>query len=51
MRWRRLGVEFKKDEVVGATETIDELMQNGYDAVFIGVGADCPISSMSPART
>jgi len=39
---KKLGVEFKCDEVIGASETIDELMQNGYDAVFIGVGAGLP---------
>jgi glutamate synthase (NADPH/NADH) small chain len=38
----KLGVEFKKDYVIGATETIDELFADGYDAVFIGVGAGLP---------
>jgi glutamate synthase (NADPH) small chain len=38
-----LGVEFRKNVVVGATFTIDELMnEEGYDAVFIGVGAGLP---------
>ncbi|MDX9864683.1 MAG: NADPH-dependent glutamate synthase [Anaerolineaceae bacterium] len=38
-----LGVEFRKNVVVGATYTIDELMkEQGYDAVFIGVGAGLP---------
>lgn len=37
-----LGVEFKKDYVIGATETIDELFADGYHAVFIGVGAGLP---------
>jgi len=38
----KLGVEFKTNEVVGLTDTVDELMQNGYDAVFIAVGAGLP---------
>ena len=38
----KLGVEFKRDYVVGATETIDELMAEGYQAVFLGVGAGLP---------
>lgn len=39
---KKLGVEFNKDFVVGATESIDELMEDGYQAVFIGVGAGLP---------
>lgn len=39
---KKLGVEFNKDFVVGATESIDELMADGYQAVFIGVGAGLP---------
>lgn len=38
-----LGVEFKTNSVIGFTDTIDELMSvEGYDAVFIGVGAGLP---------
>jgi glutamate synthase (NADPH/NADH) small chain len=37
-----LGVEFKTNAVIGFTDTVDELMQNGYDAVFIAVGAGLP---------
>jgi glutamate synthase (NADPH/NADH) small chain len=38
-----LGVEFKPNTVIGITYTIDELMQEeGYDAVFVGVGAGLP---------
>ncbi|HRP94206.1 MAG TPA: NADPH-dependent glutamate synthase [Ignavibacteriaceae bacterium] len=39
---KNLGVEFKTNAVIGFTDTIDELMQNGYDAVFIAVGAGLP---------
>jgi len=38
---RSLGVEFRMNEVVGMTDTIDELL-SAYDAVFIGVGAGLP---------
>lgn len=38
----KLGVEFKANEVIGLTDTVDELLQNGYDAVFIAVGAGLP---------
>jgi glutamate synthase (NADPH/NADH) small chain len=40
---RRMGIEFRTDVVVGRTITIDELMEEeGFDAVFIGVGAGLP---------
>ena len=39
---KNLGVEFVTNAVIGFTDTIDELMQNGYDAVFIAVGAGLP---------
>ncbi len=38
----KLGVEFKTNEVIGLTDTVDELMQNDYDSVFIAVGAGLP---------
>src|SRR5574338_30520 len=39
---KQLGVNFQTNAVIGFTDTIDELMQNGYDAVFIAVGAGLP---------
>ena len=40
---QRLGCELKCDFVVGKTRTIGELMeQDGFDAVYIGVGAGLP---------
>ncbi len=40
---KNMGVEFRTDVVVGRSVTIDELMQEeGFDAVFIGVGAGLP---------
>jgi len=39
---RSLGAEIKTNVVVGRTLTIDELFEQGYDAVFVGVGAGLP---------
>ena len=39
---KKLGVDFQTNSVIGFTDTIDELMQNGYNAVFIAVGAGLP---------
>ncbi|MBN1419089.1 MAG: NADPH-dependent glutamate synthase [Planctomycetes bacterium] len=39
---RSLGVEVRTNFVVGRTATIAELMERGYGAVFIGVGAGLP---------
>ena len=38
-----LGVELQLDSVVGKLVTIDELLDNGYDAVFLGTGAGLPM--------
>jgi glutamate synthase (NADPH/NADH) small chain len=40
---RSLGVEIKLDSVVGKTFTVDELLGNGYNAVFLGIGAGAPM--------
>lgn len=38
-----MGVHFETNVVVGKTETLDELMgADGFDAVFVGVGAGLP---------
>jgi len=38
-----LGVKIELDSVVGKLVTIDELLSNGYDAVFLGTGAGLPM--------
>jgi len=39
----KLGIEFKTDMVIGRSQTIDELInEDGYEAIFIGVGAGLP---------
>lgn len=47
---RRLGVDIKTDYVVGKAHTVDELLSNGYDAVFIGTGAGLPIFMNIPGE-
>ncbi len=39
---KELGVEFKTNSVIGFTDTLDELLEDGYDAAFIAVGAGLP---------
>ncbi|MBN1903137.1 NADPH-dependent glutamate synthase [Candidatus Sumerlaeota bacterium] len=39
---KSLGVEIKTDYVIGRIFTIDELLQNGFDAVYIATGAGLP---------
>ncbi|HXI09456.1 MAG TPA: NADPH-dependent glutamate synthase [Thermodesulfobacteriota bacterium] len=39
---KRMGVEIVLNSVVGKLETIDELLGNGYSAVFVGSGAGLP---------
>lgn len=38
----RLGVNLECDKVVGRTVEIDELFEQGFDAVYLGVGAGLP---------
>ena len=39
---RALGVHIETNVVIGKTVTVDELFEEGYDAVFIGSGAGLP---------
>ncbi len=39
---RKIGVDIQVDAVIGAIDTVDELLEQGYDAVFIGTGAGLP---------
>lgn len=38
----RLGVNFVYDQVIGRTLTIQQLLDDGYEAAFIGIGAGLP---------
>lgn len=39
---KNYGVKFERNTVVGKTVTVDELIENDFDAVFIGTGAGLP---------
>ena len=39
---KKLGVKIETNVVIGKTLTIDELFENGYEAVFVGSGAGLP---------
>ncbi|MFP4056894.1 MAG: NADPH-dependent glutamate synthase [Candidatus Brocadiia bacterium] len=39
---RDLGVEIRVDQVIGKLYTVDELLEGGADAVFLGTGAGLP---------
>lgn len=39
---RKLGVEIKTNMVIGKVFTLDELIEEGYEAIFIGSGAGLP---------
>lgn len=39
---KALGVDFETNVVVGRSVTIDELQQQGYEAIFVGSGAGLP---------
>lgn len=38
----KLGVKIKVDTIIGQTTTVDELFEQGFDAIFIGTGAGLP---------
>ena len=38
-----LGVELKLNSVIGKIDTVDELLESGYQAVFLGTGAGLPM--------
>ena len=40
---KSLGVEIKLDQVIGKIATVDELLENGCDAVFLAPGAGAPM--------
>ena len=38
-----LGVELRLNQVIGRGATLDELLADGYDAMFLGIGAGAPM--------
>ncbi len=45
-----LGVEIVLDSVIGKIDTVDELLSNGYDAIFLGTGAGLPMFMNLPGE-
>ncbi|MCK9276217.1 MAG: NADPH-dependent glutamate synthase [Syntrophales bacterium] len=39
----RLGVEIRTNVVIGRGKTVDDLFEEGFNAVFLGVGAGAPV--------
>lgn len=48
---KALGVEIKLDWVIGNTMAIDELLTQGYGAVFLGTGAGLPMFMNIPGES
>jgi glutamate synthase (NADPH/NADH) small chain len=47
---RSLGVEIRMDTVIGKIHTLDELLEEGYGAVFLGTGAGLPMFMHIPGE-
>ena len=47
---KKIGVKILCDHVIGKTETVDDLLKNGFDAVFIGTGAGLPMFQGIPGE-
>lgn len=45
-----MGLELKLDSVIGKIATVDELLENGYQAVFLGTGAGLPMFMNIPGE-
>ena len=46
----QLGVEIKAGYVIGRIKTVDELFEEGYDAIFLGLGAGLPLFMNIPGE-
>ncbi len=40
---QKLGVEIRTDHIIGKTQTVDQLLEEEFDAVFVGTGAGLPV--------
>ena len=47
---RKLGVKIETNAVIGRLKTVDELFAEGFDAVFLGVGAGAPVFMNIPGE-
>ncbi|HDY68584.1 MAG TPA: bifunctional dihydroorotate dehydrogenase B NAD binding subunit/NADPH-dependent glutamate synthase [Candidatus Scalindua sp.] len=46
----KLGVKVELNSVIGKIETVDELLNDGFDAVFLGTGAGLPMFMRIPGE-
>ncbi len=46
----KLGVKIVTNAVIGRVKTVDELLDEGFDAVFLGVGAGAPVFMNIPGE-
>ena len=46
----RLGVKIDVNAVIGRTDTVEELFEQGFDAVYLGVGAGLPVFLKIPGE-
>lgn len=47
---KSMGVDLRLNSVIGKIETVDELLAEGYDAVFLGTGAGLPMFLNCPGE-
>lgn len=47
---KKLGVEIETNIIVGRTITVDEIFEEGYEAIFIGSGAGLPVFMNIPGE-
>ncbi|MEA3470600.1 MAG: NADPH-dependent glutamate synthase [Thermodesulfobacteriota bacterium] len=47
---KKLGAEIITNTVIGRGKTVDDLLEDGYDAVFLGVGAGAPVFMNIPGE-
>ncbi len=47
---KKLGVKIELSFVIGMSETVDELFDEGFDAVFLGTGAGLPMFMQIPGE-
>ncbi len=50
-RMKDLGIQFRPNTLIGPTVTIDDMFEDGYDAIFIGTGVWKPNRLRIPGET
>ena len=47
---KKLGVKIETNSVIGRLKTVDELFDEGFDAIYLGVGAGAPVFMNIPGE-